>query len=249
MRDVRKFFLYAKKSKITRELVLKYKAYIKEIYSASSVNSILASLNSFFRFIGREELSVKHIKTQKMTYCAEKKEITRAEYISLVKTARQKGRRRLGLILQVLCALGLRVSEIRFITAEAVLCGQAEICCKNKIRTVFIVRPLRKMLISYMKEQKITSGQLFVTRSGKELDRSNIWREMKSLCTEANVEPEKVFPHNLRHLFARTFYEAEKDIAKLADILGHSSINTTRIYIISTGAEHSRKMEKMRLVI
>lgn len=167
----------------------------------------------------------------------------------MVNTAKEKGNERLNLILQTICGTGIRVSELQFITVEAVRKGEAVVSCKNKTRTVFIVRKLQKKLLNYIKGKGITTGCVFITKSGKPMSQCNIWREMKALCEQAGVSPDKVFPHNLRHLFARTFYGIEKDIAKLADILGHSSINTTRIYIITTGAEHKRKMENMRLII
>ena len=167
----------------------------------------------------------------------------------LVNTARQKGNERLNLVLQTICGTGIRVSELQYITVEAVKCGKAVVSLKGKTRSVFIVRELQKKLLRYAAEQEIKSGSIFVTRTGRPMSRTNIWREMKSLCEQANVNPQKVFPHNLRHLFARVFYGIEKDIAKLADILGHSSINTTRIYIISTGDEHRRRMEHMRLIL
>ena len=175
--------------------------------------------------------------------------MTKAEYIRLIQTAQQKKNTRLNLIIQTICGTGIRVSELQFITVEAVKCGKAIVNCKGKTRTIFIVKSLNKKLLQYAKEKHITAGAIFITRTGKPVSRTNIWREMKNLCEEANVNPNKVFPHNLRHLFARTFYGIEKDIAKLADILGHSSINTTRIYIISTGKEHRKRMEHMRLVI
>ena len=167
----------------------------------------------------------------------------------LVNTAKQKGNERLNLLIQTICGTGIRVSELQYITVEAVTCGEAVVSLKGKTRSVFIVRELQKKLLRYAAEQKIDSGAIIITRTGKPMSRTNIWREMKSLCEQAGVNPQKVFPHNLRHLFARTFYGIEKDIAKLADILGHSSINTTRIYIITTGNEHRHRMENMRLVI
>ena len=209
----------------------------------------MASLNSLFAFLGWSDCRVKSIKLQRQIYCPEEKELTKAEYMRLVNTAKQKNNERLSLILQTICGTGIRVSELQYITAEAVKNGKAVISLKGKTRTVFIVKKKKKKLLRYTAEQNIQAGAVFITRTGKPVSRTNIWREMKNLCAEANVNPEKVFPHNLRHLFARTFYGLEKDIAKLADILGHSSINTTRIYIISTGAEHRRKMENMRLII
>ena len=194
-------------------------------------------------------MKVKSIKLQQQIYCPEEKELTKAEYTRLIRTAKQKGNERLNLVIQTICGTGIRVSELQYITVEAVRRGEATVSCKAKTRSVFIVKELQKKLLRYAAEQGIKSGMIFITRTGKPLSRTNIWREMKALCEQADVNPNKVFPHNLRHLFARTFYGIEKDIAKLADILGHSSINTTRIYIISTGTEHRRRMENMRLVI
>ena len=213
------------------------------------MNSMLASLNSLFTFLGWADCKVKSIKLQRQIYCSEEKEMTKAEYMRLVKTAKQKGNKRLSLLIQTICGTDIRVSELQYITVEAVKCGEAVVSCKAKTRSVFIVKELKQKLLRYAAEQGIKNGMIFVTRTGKPLSRTNIWREMKALCIEANVNPQKVFPHNLRHLFARVFYGIEKDIAKLADILGHSSINTTRIYIISTGTEHRRRMENMHLIL
>lgn len=210
---------------------------------------MLASLNGLFSFLGWEDCRVKSVKLQRQIYCPEEQELTKAEYIRLVHTAKQKGNERLNLILQTICGTGIRVSELQYITVEAVKNGEATVSLKGKTRSVFLVKELRKKLIRYAAKQNIQSGAVFITRTGKPMNRTNIWREMKGLCRQAGVNPKKVFPHNLRHLFARTFYGIEKDIAKLADILGHSSINTTRIYIISTGSEHRRRMEHMRLII
>lgn len=250
LHDVRAFMIFAGDSEITKETVIDYKnRLINENYAVRSINSMLASLNSLFAFLGWSDCKVKSIKLQRQVYCPEEKELTKAEYMRLVNTAKQKGNERLNLILQTICGTGIRVSELQFITVEAVKNGEAIVSLKGKTRSVFIVKELRKKLLRYTAEHKIKSGAIFITRTGKPMSRTNIWREMKNLCEQANVNPSKVFPHNLRHLFARTFYGIEKDIAKLADILGHSSINTTRIYIISTSNEHRRRMENMRLVI
>ena len=206
-----------------------------------SVNAMLAGLNGLFAFHGWHDLKVKTLKLQQQVYCPEEKELTKQEYARLCRTAERRKNQRLSLILQTICGTGIRVSELRYITVEAAKQGEAVVNCKAKTRTVFLVKALRQKLLRYAAEQGIESGMIFVTRTGKPIDRTNIWREMKSLCQEAGVNPEKVFPHNLRHLFARVFYGIEKDIAKLADILGHSSIDTTRIYIISTGTEHRRR--------
>ena len=248
-RDVATFVKFLGKDNITKEKVIEYKSkLITDDYAVRSINSMLASINSLFAFLGWHELKVKSIKLQRQIYCPEEKELTNAEYLRLVNTAKQKGNERLCLLIQTICSTGIRVSELPYITVEAVRHGAAVVSLKGKTRSVFIVRELQKKLLRYAAEHKITSGAIFVTRNGKPMSRTNIWREMKNICNEAGVSTRKVFPHNLRHLFARTFYGIEKDIAKLADILGHSNINTTRIYIISTGDEHRKKLESMRLV-
>ena len=250
MRDVWEFTTYMNGEEITKESVIAYKdKLISKNYAVRSINSMLASLNSLFSFLNWMDCRVKSIKLQRQIYCPEEKELTKAEYMRLVNTAKQKGNERLNLILQTICGTGIRVSELQYITVEAVKNGEAIVSLKGKTRSVFIVKELQKKLLRYAAEQKIHSGCIFITRTGKPMSRTNIWREMKNLCEFAGVNPKKVFPHNLRHLFARIFYGIEKDIAKLADILGHSSINTTRIYIISTGDEHRRRMEHMRLIL
>lgn len=249
IRDVKAFAAYTLKGTITKETVIAYKKHLQEAYAVRSVNSMLASINSLFAFLGWHNLKVKSLKLQQQVFCPEEKELTKAEYVRLCRTAERKHNERLNLILQTICGTGIRVSELQYITVEAVKQGEAVVNCKAKTRAVFIVKELKQKLLRYAAEQGIKSGMIFVTRTGKPISRTNIWREMKALCEEANVNPQKVFPHNLRHLFARVFYGIEKDIAKLADILGHSSINTTRIYIISTGTEHRQRMENMRLII
>lgn len=249
IRDVTVFSAFCDGT-ITKDTVIAYKQnLIDSGYAVRSINSMLASINSLFSFLGWYELRVKSLKVQQQVFCPEEKELTKAEYERLCRTAERKQNQRLCLILQTICGTGIRVSELQFITVEAVKKGEATVSLKGKTRSIFIVRDLQKKLLRYISEQKITMGAVFVTRTGKPMSRTNIWREMKNLCLEAEVNPEKVFPHNLRHLFARVFYGIEKDIAKLADILGHSSINTTRIYIISTGTEHRQRMERMRLII
>lgn len=250
LRDVQAFAAYLGGAAVTKEAVIAYKnKLLSENYAVRSINSMLASLNSLFSFLGWTDCRVKSIKLQRQIYCPEEKELTKAEYMRLVNAAKQKGNERLNLILQTICGTGIRVSELQYITVEAVKCGEAVVSLKGKTRSVFIVKELQKKLLRYAAEQGISSGTIFITRTGRPMSRTNIWREMKGLCEQAGVNPQKVFPHNLRHLFARVFYGIEKDIAKLADILGHSSINTTRIYIISTGNEHRRRMENMRLII
>ena len=249
IRDVKAFAKYTQNSAITKEIVIAYKKHLQENYAVRSVNSMLASINSLFSFLGWHDLKVKSLKLQQQVFCPEEKELTKAEYTRLCRTAERKHNERLNLILQTICGTGIRVSELQYITVEAVKQGEAVVNCKAKTRSVFIVKELKQKLLRWAAKQGIKSGMIFVTRTGKPISRTNIWREMKALCEEANVNPQKVFPHNLRHLFARVFYGIEKDIAKLADILGHSSINTTRIYIISTGTEHRQRMENMRLII
>lgn len=249
IRDIRAFSAFMGRKAIAKETVILYKKYLQENYAVRSVNSMLASVNSLFAFLGWHDLKVKSLKFQQQVFCPEEKELTKAEYYRLCTAAKHKHNKRLNLILQTICGTGIRVSELQYITIEAVKCGEAVVNSKLKTRTIFIVRELKQKLLRYAAEQGIKSGMIFVTRTGKPISRTNIWREMKALCKEANVNPQKVFPHNLRHLFARVFYGIEKDIAKLADILGHSSINTTRIYIISTGTEHRKRMENMHLIM
>lgn len=249
IRDVKAFAVYSQGSEITKETVIAYKKYLQAGYTVRSVNSMLASLNSLFAFLGWHGLKVKSLKLQQQVFCPEERELTKAEYKRLCLAAERRQSNRLSLVLQTICGTGIRVSELQYITVEAAKRGKAVVNCKSKTRTVFIVKELKQKLLRYAAEQNIKDGMIFITRTGKPISRTNIWREMKALCGEANVNPEKVFPHNLRHLFARVFYGIEKDIAKLADILGHSSIDTTRIYIISTGTEHRRRMENMHLII
>jgi integrase/recombinase XerD len=249
LHSVRQFVAVCTGKKIDKAVVLEYKAKLARIYTPASANAVLAAINGFLRIWGFESCCVKPFKVQKKLYCPEEKELTREEYVRLVKAAKAKNSERLALLLEAICATGIRVSELQFITVEAVLQGEAIVTCKGKTRTVFLPTALQKKLRRYIQRQKIQDGPVFITRTGKPVNRSNIWREMKALCTRANVAPSKVFPHSLRHLFARCFYSIDHDVAKLADILGHSNINTTRIYIITTGAEHRRKMDTMRLVI
>ena len=249
LHDIGCFSLYANENEINKDMVLAYKADLVKRYAISSANSMIASLNTFFKFMEWNDLCIRQFKVQKKVYCNEEKEISKSDYMKLLSVATEKKKERLNLLIQTICGTGIRVSELSAITVEAVRNGEAIISCKGKTRKVFIVSKLRKKLLKYAMKARIHSGAIFITRTGKPMDRSNIWREMKKLCKEAKISEEKVFPHNLRHLFARTFYNMDKDIAKLSDILGHTSINTTRVYIISTGAEHRRQMENMRLII
>ncbi len=248
LRDAGKFIAYTGDQAVTKNLVIGFKnGLIEQGYALRSVNSILASLNKLLGFLGWEDLKVKSLRQQRQIYCQEDKELSKEEYFRLLRAA--EGKPQLNLIMQTICGTGIRVSELRYFTVEAVYQGEIEIRCKNKTRSVLVPGKLRKKLIAYAQKNKISHGPIFLTSSGKVLSRTSIWGQMKRLCEKAGVKHTKVFPHNLRKLFARTFYSLEKDIAKLADILGHSNINTTRIYIISTGKEHRRKIERLGLVI
>lgn len=248
LRDVRAFVVYVGDGAVTKEMVMAWKKHLQmREYAVRSINSMLASLNSLLDFLGWADCKVKAIKQQKQVYCAAEKELTKAEYMRLLDAAKRKYQ--LQLVMKTICGTGIRVSELRYFTVEEVKCGEVTVNCKGKTRTILIPGKLRKLLLAYAGKEKIRSGVIFLTRSGKPLNRSSIWAQMKALCKEAYVNPGKVFPHNLRKLFARTFYGIEKDIAKLADILGHSSINTTRIYIMTTGVEHRKKIERLGLVI
>lgn len=234
---------------ITKHETLTLVLRVPTSHAPATVNSILAAVNGFFRFMGWKDIAVKLLKIQKALFCDERRELTRAEYARLVSAAQKVGNERLSLVMQTICATGTRVSELRFITVEAVTTGRAEICNKGKRRTVFLPGRLRRLLRKYLQKQKKTAGAVFTTRTGRPLDRSNIWRDMKALCESADVEPGKVFPLNLRHLFARTYYSLEKDLSRIADILGHSSVNTTRIYTVESGGVHQRQLEHMGLII
>lgn len=220
-RDAKVFADFAGNEEIRKEIVIAYKEHLRENHAVRSVNSMLASINSLFAFLGWFDLKIKALKVQHQVFCSEEKELTKAEYARLCKAAQSNHNERLNLILQTICATGIRVSELRFITVEAVKQSEATVSLKGKTRSIFIVKDLKKKLLRYAAKQNIKSGMIFVTRTSKPINRTNIWREMKNLCKKANVNPQKVFPHNLRHLFARVFYNIEKDIAKLADILGH----------------------------
>lgn len=247
--DLAALCAYLQDAPLTKAALIDWKQSLVAQYAPSTVNSMLAVVNGYLRFCGWATLCVKPIKVQRSLFLDEKKELTRAEYARLVHAAQRQENERLALVIQTICATGIRVSELQFITAEAVFSGRAEIENKGKRRLVFLPEKLRRLLKAYLRKQKKTAGAVFTTRTGKPLDRSNIWRDMKKLCESAGVSPEKVFPHNLRHLFARTFYGLEKDISRLADILGHSSINTTRIYTAESGSAHAAQMGRLGLVI
>lgn len=240
---------YLSGADLTKTLLISWKEHLMERYAPASVNTMLAAVNGLLDFCGWSDLKVNPLKIQKALFCDEGRELTRDEYIRLIHAAEKEGNQRLSLVIQTICATGIRVSELKFVTAEAVRSGRTEISNKGKRRTVFLPDKLRRLLKQYLQKQKRTDGPVFVTRTGKPLDRSNIWRYMKALCESANVEPGKVFPHNLRHLFARTYYTLEKDLSRLADILGHTSVNTTRIYTVESGSVHARQMERMGLIV
>ena len=234
---------------ISKVKLIEWKEILCKTYAPATVNLMLTAINCFFQFMGWSEFKIRLLRIQRSLFRREDKELTQSEYTRLVRAAEWEGNERLSLILQTICSTGIRVSELKFVTVEAVHTGRAEVCNKGKRRTVFLPERLCRLLKKYIEKQKNTAGAVFVTRTGKPMDRSNIWREMKALCKRAGVKPEKVFPHNLRHLFARTFYTLEKDLSRLADILGHSSISTTRIYTAESGKIHQKQIERMGLVI
>lgn len=248
LRDAGTFAAFAEKQTVTKELVVAWKeSLVAKGYTARSINSMLAGINSLLCFMGLEDCKVKSLKTQRQTYCPEERELTKVEYLRLLDAA--KDQPQLRLVMETICGTGIRVSELQFFTVEAVRAGKIEISNKGKTRTILIPKKLQKKLLDWARKNGIQAGAVFVTRNGRPLDRSNIWAKMKKLCEVAGVKTSKVFPHNLRKLFARMFYKIEKDIAKLADLLGHSSVNTTRIYIMTTGTEHLRQMERLGLVL
>ena len=248
LHDIRDFQAWLIEGELCKTTVLSYKSYLCEKYAPASVNAVISSLNSFFNFMGWYDLRVKSLKIQKQIFASTDKELSKAEYDRLLQVAKQKKNDRLYFLMQTICSTGIRVSEARYITVEAVNRGVAEINCKGKRRQVFLPKQLCCILKQYIKHQKINSGAVFVTKNGKPLDRSNIWSDMKKLCKAANVLEKKVFPHNLRHLFARTYYSLQKDVVRLADILGHSNVNTTRIYTMETGEVHRRQIQELGLL-
>ena len=248
MRDIKTFSEWSSGSELDKRKVLDYKEYLIGKFAPASVNSVLSSLNSFFEFNNWYELKVKMLKIQKQIFAQKDKELSKAEYERLLDAAKAKRNERLYLLMQTICSSGIRVSELQYVTVEAIKLRKATINCKGKMRIVILPKELCRMLTEYAKTQKITSGPVFVTKTGKPLDRSTIWKMMKALCESARVSKYKVFPHNLRHLFARTFYTLQKDIVRLADILGHSSVNTTRIYTMETGEIHRRQIQKLGLL-
>ncbi|MFI3214277.1 MAG: tyrosine-type recombinase/integrase [Eubacteriales bacterium] len=248
-KDIRMFLEYLNGAEIDKKKIMQFKEALLEKYMPNSVNSILAAINHFLGWLGQENNKVKLIKIHKDIFSNPEKEITKEEYLRLVKCAKEKGDIRLSLLLQTICGTGIRVSELRYITVDAVILGRVQVNCKGKNRTVFLSKQLCKALKKYCKDENIQSGGIFLTKTGKALDRSNIWKMMKGLCCQAKVDESKVFPHNLRHLFAKAYYQVNKDIAKLADLLGHTNINTTRIYMMESGTNHRRQLEKMNLFV
>ena len=233
---------------VDKAVVIQYKAHLLARYAPASVNSMLAAVNSFLSWVGWAECRVKSVRIQRETFAAKERELTKAEYLRLLTAAKAKRSQQLYYLLETICATGIRVSELKYITVEAVRAGRARVRCKGKTRTIFLPQKLCRILQDFAAEKNLRAGSIFVTRSGKALDRSNIWHAMKTLCRAAGVEPKKVFPHNLRHLFARTYYKLEKNLDCLAALLGHSSINTTRIYTMTTDADHARQVEKLDLI-
>lgn len=249
LRDTEAFMAWQSRKAVTKESVLAWRECLLETgLSPVTVNAKLSALNSLFQFLGWEDCRVKFLKIQRRAFRESSRELSREEFSRLLETARSQGRERLELLMETICATGVRVSELRHITVEAARRGTAEVRMKGKIRVILLPQKLCRKLLKYAGKQKTAAGEIFLTNGGKSLSRRQIWREMKSLCEEARVEPSKVFPHNLRHLFATLFYRACRDIVKLADVLGHSSINTTRIYLLTTGEEHAREVESLGLV-
>lgn len=246
MRDIRHFLAFLGDRKISKEVTIAYKEYLAQEYAPASVNSMLVALNGFLRYFCLQKCCVRLMKIQRQIFCREEKELTRQEYMQLVQASAGS---QISYVLQTICGTGIRVSELQYITVEAVHNGKAVVNCKNKTRIIFIPLPLQRLLKEYIKKSGIQCGPVFLGKNKKPLDRSCIWRKMKELCRAADVAPGKVFPHNLRHLFARTFYKIEKDIVRLADLLGHSSINTTRIYTMETGDQHISRMERIQKML
>lgn len=249
LQDVRAFAVWLNGRIVTKETAAGWKEHLLDRhYAPVTINSMLAAINAFFRFVGWEDCRVKFLKIQRRMFREASRELSREEYDRLLSTAHTLGRDRLALLMETICASGIRVSEVRYITVEAARQGQTEIALKGKIRTILLPDKLCRKLLKYARHKKIASGEIFRTESGKSLGRRQIWAEMKQLCKYAGVAPSKVFPHNLRHLFATTFYRACRDISRLADVLGHSSIETTRIYLLTTGSEQVKQMDQLGLV-
>lgn len=244
-RDVAFFACWLGSDEVTKASVLEYKKHLCEKHSVATVNGAISSLNCFFDFMGWQDMRIKLLKMQRQIFVGKARELTKPEYERLLSVARKRKNARLYYLMQTVCSTGIRVSELPYITVSAIMAGLATIKCKGKHRTIFLPKKLCKMLKEYIRQNNIKNGSVFVTRTGKPLDRSYIWKMLKLLCEDAGVQKSKVFPHNFRHLFARTYYSLQKDIVRLADILGHSSINTTRIYTVDSGDECRRQIERL----
>lgn len=249
LRSIRAFAAWLGSAAVTKDAVTEWKAHlVQQRQAPSTINTALAALNGLFRFLGWEDCRAKFLKVQRCIFRAPERELTRAEYARLLAAAQSSGDTRLALLMESICATGIRVSEVQFLTVEAAQCGRAEVALKGKIRTILLAAKLCRKLLKYAKKQKIARGEIFLTTGGKGMDRRQIWSAMKRLCRKAGVAPSKVFPHNLRHLFATAYYHVYRDIVKLADMLGHSSIETTRIYLVESGTEHQRQLERLGLI-
>ncbi|MEE0731667.1 MAG: tyrosine-type recombinase/integrase [Oscillospiraceae bacterium] len=249
LRDVGAFAAFAEGQPVDKALVAAWKEQlVSQGYAPRTVNSMLAAVHGFLAFLGFTGCKVKYLKIQRRVFRETGRELDKGDYEKLVAMAESRGRHRLALLMETICATGIRVSEVQYITVEAARRGEAEIRLKGKIRNIILPKKLCRKLLNYAGKQKTASGEIFLTKSGKGLSRRQIWAEMKSLCRHAGVDAAKVFPHNLRHLFARVFYKSCRDIVRLADVLGHSSIETTRIYLVTTVAEYTRQMERLGLV-
>lgn len=249
LHDIRTFAAWLSGRAVSRELTVQWKAgLLEDGLAPATVNARISALNGLFRFLGWEACRIRFLKVQRRAFRDAARELTREEYTRLLAAARQQGKTQLALLMETICAVGIRVSEVRYITVEAARRGRTEIRLKGKIRTILLPGKLCRKLLKYAKEQKIASGGIFLSKGGAPVSRYWIWEEMKSLCAASGVAPSKVFPHNLRHLFAAVFFQVTRDIVKLADILGHSSIDTTRIYLLTTGTEHIRQLERLKLI-
>ena len=249
LRDTRAFYAWLDGERVTMERISDWRNYLlSKGYQPSTINSMLASLNGLFKMLKWEGIRATFVKIQRRMFREADRELTREEYHRLVRTAQERGEKRLALLLETICATGIRVSEVKYITVEAAKRGRAEIVLEGKIRTILFPQKLARKLLKYANRDNRNTGEIFLTSKGKTVSRRQIWAEMKRLCVEANVKPSKVFPHNLRHLFATTYYQSYKDIVHLADVLGHSSIETTRIYLLTSGEEHLQQLERLQLV-